>query len=274
MANFHPHRNEFKNVYEDDESSTTETTTRLSTTTAYRTTTTRTTTTTPKPTTSRSTTTTTTTQRSTSVAQKSPANEELKTPKTYFSNSFYHNKNNNNINGQTTKSPFKFVVNLTTKTPTVFNAFAYGSTKSVYTTTTKAPSTFDTTAQPKINPFYFGFNRLNTNSSSTYKPFVFKQYTVPPSTRNPYNFQYLFTATKKPDLLVVSPATTQSSNNEVDNNIYDNQSQYDQTAEEINAAAEAAKPKSSTYNPVFDIYFRQIGKQKTTSRKPYQTITF
>lgn len=266
MANFHPHRNEFKNVYEDDESSTTETTTRLTTTTTLRTTTTRaTTTTTPKPTTTRTTTTTTTTQRST----KSPASEELKTPKTYFSNSFYHNKNNNNINGQTTKSPFKFVVNLTTKTPTVFNAFAYGSTKSVYTTTTKAPSTIDTTAQPKINPFYFGFNKLNTNSSSTYKPFVFKQYTMLPSTRNPYNFQYLFTATRKPDLLVVSPATTQASNNEVDNNIYDNQS--DQTAEEINAAAEAAKPKSSTYNPVFDIYFRQIGKQKTTSRKPYQS---
>ncbi|CAO1381348.1 unnamed protein product [Diamesa tonsa] len=233
-------KNEFKNVYEDDESSTTETTTRLTTTTTKRTTTTRATTTTSKPTTTRSTTTTTTTQRSTTVAQKSPASDELKTPKTYFSNSFYHNKNNNNINGQTTKSPFKFVVNLTTKTPTVFNAFAYGSTKSVYTTTTKAPSTIDTTAQPKINPFYFGFNRLNTNTSN---------------------------------LLVAPPATTQSSNNEVDNNIYENQSQYDQTAEEINAAAEAAKPKSSTYNPVFDIYFRQIGKQKTTSRKPYQNST-
>lgn len=199
-----------------------------------------TTTSTLPPTTSTTVTTTksTTTQRSTKryyAPSKSP-DDVPKTPKTYFSNSFYNNNNHNNINGQSdhSKSPFKGVTQ-----------------KTLGDTETPIPAS----AKPTINPFYYGFNRLpQYNTTTTQKSN--RLFTT--TNRTPYSFQY-FTTTKKLDLLTAS--TTQATNYEVDNNYYENQSPPSDIVE-------TEKPKSSTYNPVFDIYFKQIGRQRTTTIKP------
>lgn len=191
-----------------------------------------------KSTTSAATTKSTTAQRSTKryyAPSKNP-DDVPKTPKTYFSNSFYHNNNPNNIKGQTDKVPkgVTQVAQVDIQTP--------------------AP------AKSTINPFYYGFNRLphyNTSTAATQKPYRHLNYFTS-TARTPYVFQY-FTTTKKVDLLV-SP--TPSTNYEVDNNYYENQSPP-------RTDVESDKPSSSTYNPVFDIYFKQIGRQRTTTNSPY-----
>lgn len=182
-----------------------------------------------------STTKSTSTQRSTKryyTPSKSP--DVPKTPKTYFSNSFYNNNNHNNINGQSdlSKSPFK------------------GVTEKILGDTETPKPAF---VKPTINPFYYGFNRLpQYNTTTTQRsPRLFTT-----TNRTPYSFQY-FTTTKKLDLLTAS--TTQA-NYEVDNNYYENQSPPSDIVE-------TEKPKSSTYNPVFDIYFKQIGRQRTTTKR-------
>lgn len=210
-------RNDLRKVLEESDDAlgdleTTKSTTVKSTTvkiTAAPTTTTRSTT---KSTTTASTTKSSTTQRSTKryyAPSKSPE-DVVKTPKTYFSNSFYHNNNPNNINENSELPP-----------------------------PTPAP------AKPTINPFYYGFNRLPQNSTTqrSYRQLHFT------TTNTPYSFQY-FTPTKTVNLQASTPAT----NNDVDNNYYESQ-----------RPTNVEKPKSSTYNPVFDIYFKQIGRQRTTS---------
>lgn len=179
----------------------------------------------------------TTAQRSTKryyAPSKNP-DDVPKTPKTYFSNSFYHNNNQNNINGQTDKVQ-KGVTQV-----------------AQFDTQTPAP------AKSTINPFYYGFNRLpQYNSTTTQKSSRHLNYFTT-TARTPYVFQY-FTPSKKVDLLV-SP--TPSSNYEVDNNFYENQSPPRDDVE-------TDKPSSSTYNPVFDIYFKQIGRQRAIStNNPY-----
>lgn len=206
--------------------------------------TTKSTTSTLPPTTSTTTVTTTrstTTQRSTKryyAPSKSP-DDVPKTPKTYFSNSFYNNNNQNNINGQSdrSKSPFKGGV----------------TQKTLGDTETPKPAS----AKATINPFYYGFNRLPQyqNNTTTTQKTIRPTFTT--TNRTPYSFQY-FTTTKKLDLLTAS--TTQVTNYEVDNNYYENQSPP-------SVLVETEKPKSSTYNPVFDIYFKQIGRQRTTTNK-------
>lgn len=183
-----------------------------------------------------------------------------KTPKTYFSNSFYQNNNNknqnNNINGPT------YNKQVVTKRP----SSDYENDSDI------SPSTKPATT-PTINPFYYGFNRLprysTTSRYNSYTTTITQQQqqspsTIKPSTlfsnnysnnnknsRTPYQFHhYYFTSTKKPDLLAHS--TTYATNYEVDNNYHENDDNV-----------ETEKPKSSTYNPVFDIYFRQIARQKT-----------
>lgn len=218
-------RNDLQKVLDesDDALSEVETTRR----TTKKTTTTSTTTPPPpttKSTTAVSTTKSTTTQRSTKryyAPSKSPPDDVPKTPKTYFSNSFSHNNNQNNINGQTDrlKSP-KALVDTATPTP--------------------AP------AKQTINPFYYGFNRLY-NSTSTQKSA--RRWQLTTTARTPYSFQ--FYTTTKPSLL----APTQSIN-EVDNNVNDYPKKRNVVTE---------KPKPATYNPVFDIYFKQIGRQRTTT---------
>lgn len=196
-----------------------------------------------KSTTSVTTTKSTTTQRSTKryyAPSKSP-DDAPKTPKTYFSNSFYNNNNQNNINGQTDRSK---------------SSFKSETQKTLVDTQTPTPAP----TKPTINPFYYGFNRLpQYNNTTTQKSSRQLQFTS--TARTPYSFQY-FTTTKKTDLLASS---TQSSNYEVDNNYHENQSPPKDDVE-------IEKPKSSTYNPVFDIYFKQIGRQRTsTTKSPYSS---
>jgi hypothetical protein len=231
-----PNRNDLRKVLDESDDSLGDVETTRSTST---------TSTTVAPTTSKSTTVTTTksttTQRSTKryyAPSKSP-DDVPKTPKTYFSNSFYNNNNHNNINGQLDRS----------KSPKGVTQKTLGDTE------TPKPAS----AKPTINPFYYGFNRLpqynTTKTTSTQKsPRLFTT-----TNRTPYSFQY-FTTTKKLDLLTAS--TTQTTNYEVDNNYYENQSPP-------TVLVETEKPKSSTYNPVFDIYFKQIGRQRTTTKKSY-----
>lgn len=194
--------------------------------TAAPTTTTRSTT---KSTTTASTTKSSTTQRSTKryyyAPSKSPE-DVVKTPKTYFSNSFYHNNNPNNINEN---SDTKKIVTQKTHVDT------------------ELPPPTPAPAKATINPFYYGFNRLPQNSTTqrSYRQLHFT------TTNTPYSFQY-FTPTKTVNLQASTPAT----NNDVDNNYYESQRPTN---------VEAEKPKSSTYNPVFDIYFKQIGRQRTSS---------
>lgn len=251
-------RNDLRKVLEESDDSLGDVETTKSTTT---------TTTTPKPpsttksksttsvtTTKSTTTTTTTTQRSTKryyAPSKNPS-DVPKTPKTYFSNSFYNNNNQNNINGQTDRAKSLF------KSVTQEAHFEHSETP------TPAP------AKSTINPFYYGFNRLpNKNSNNIINTTVrtTSQLKTSPTTqkfprhllftstaRTPYSFQY-FTTTKKTDLLASS---TQPTNSEIDNNYHENQSPPRDDVE-------TEKPKTSTYNPVFDIYFRQIGRQRTTT---------
>ncbi|KAL7029241.1 hypothetical protein ACKWTF_006164 [Chironomus riparius] len=268
-----------KALNENDESSAS--TSSIDTTKSYAPTTTSTTpsttTSTTESTTKSTTTTTTTIQRSTTTALVTTKRYPLwknsddvpKTPKTYFSNSFYQNNNNknqNNINGPTydTKSPFNKIV---TKRPSSDN-----DNDSDISSATK-PAT-----SPTINPFYYGFNRLprysttsryntqqyNTKLSTTAITTQSPPSTIKPSTinnkniRTPYqNHHYYFTSTKKPDLLAHSP--TYATNYEVDNNYHENNNNDD--------IVETVKPKSSTYNPVFDIYFKQIARQRTAVPK-------
>lgn len=191
-------------------------------------------------TTTASTTKSSTTHRSTKryyAPSKSP-DDAPKTPKTYFSNSFYHLNNQNNINGQTdrSKSPFKIV------------------TQKAHTDT-ETP----TPAPPKstINPFYYGFNRLpQYNNTTTQKISRHLHFTT--TLRTPYSFQF-YKTTKKNNILA---STTQSISHVVNNNYHENQSPPSDDAE-------TEKPKSSTYNPVFDIYFKQIGRQRTSTAIPY-----
>lgn len=169
-----------------------------------------------------------TTQRSTKryyAPSKSPE-EVVKTPKTYFSNSFYHNNNQNNINE---KSDTKKIVTQKTHVDT------------------ELPPPTPAPAKPTINPFYYGFNRLPQNTT-TQRSFRQLHFTT---TSTPYSFQF-FTPTQKVNL----QASTTATNNDVDNNYYESQRPTN---------VEAEKPKSSTYNPVFDIYFKQIGRQRTSS---------
>jgi hypothetical protein len=172
-----------------------------------------------------------------------------KTPKTYFSNSFSHHNSpnqNNQISGPSTntKSPFKIV----TKRP--LEGHDSSSTVPVF-------------SPPTINPFYYGFNRLprySTTQASTTSRQQQQQYrnSYYTSTTRKNHFNH-FTSTKKPDLLAHS--STQATNNEVDNNY---QSESPPHNEEI--VVQTEKPKtSSTYNPVFDIYFKQIARQRTAS---------
>lgn len=232
------------------------------------TTTTPSTTTTTLSTTESTTTSTTTAQRSTTSVTTTKryslwknSDDVPKTPKTYFSNSFYQNNNNNknpnNINGPTYKT--------VTKRP----SSDYDNDSDI-SSIKPAPTT------PTINPFYYGFNRLprySTTSRYTQQPnnntklssnptspsttnIIINTTTTKSSTlinnnkitRTPYqNHHYYFTSTKKPDLLAAT-------NFEVDDNSY----------HEIDDNIETEKPtKSSTYNPVFDIYFKQIARQKT-----------
>lgn len=188
--------------------------------------------TTTAPTTTRSTTKSTTksstTQRSTKryyAPSKSPE-DVVKTPKTYFSNSFYHNNNQNNINE---KSDTKKIVTQKTHVDT------------------ELPPPTPAPAKPTINPFYYGLNHLPQNTT-TQRSFRQLHFTT---TNTPYSFQY-FTPAKKVNL----QASTTATNNDVDNNYYESQRPTN---------VEAEMPKSSTYNPVFDIYFKQIGRQRTSS---------
>jgi hypothetical protein len=265
LNSFYLNRNDLrKALNENDESPVTPSS--IDTTKSYAPTTTSTspsTTSTTEYTTKSTTTTISTTQRSTTTALVTTKRYPLwknsddvpKTPKTYFSNSFYQNNNNknqNNINGPTydTKSPFKIV----TKRPSSDNV-----NDSDISSATK-PAT-----PPTINPFYYGFNRLprySTTSRYNTQQYNTKLSTTtittqsPPSTiksSTPYQFHhYFFTSTKKPDLLAYS--TTYATNYEVDNNYHENNHEN---------IVETEKPKSSTYNPVFDIYFKQIARQRT-----------
>lgn len=222
--------------------STSTTSTPPSTTTTTSPSTTTTTTTTTESTT-RSTTSRSTTKRSFSLWKNS--DDVPKTPKTYFSNSFshhYNSPNQNNQIGQTNaKSPFKIV----TKRP----SGALDSSTTTFLTT------------PTINPFYYGFNRLprfSTTQSTSLKTTLQsqQQHLYTQSTRNPFYFNH---TTKKPDLLAFT-STTLATNNEVDNNYQSENPRSD----EIRLQTE--KPKSSsTYNPVFDIYFKQIARQRTAT---------
>lgn len=225
------HRNDLRKVLDESDDSLGDAETTKSTSTTSTTSTTTKSPSTTKSTTSVSTTKSTTTQRSTKryyAPSKSP-DDVPKTPKTYFSNSFYHNNNQNNINGQKDrKSPFKIVTQK-----------AHADTE----TPTPAP------AKSTINPFYYGFNRLPQNNTTQKSS---RQLHFTTTTRTPYSFQY-FTTTKKADLLA---STTHSTNSEVDNNF---------PSDDV----ETAKPKSSTYNPVFDVYFKQIGRQRTSTKSPY-----
>lgn len=253
---FLQNRNDLRKVLEESDDSLGDVETTKSTTT---------TTTTPKPPpttksksttsvkTTKSTTTTSTTHRSTKryyAPSKSPS-DVPKTPKTYFSNSIYNNNNQNNINGQTdySKSSFKSVTQ-----------------EAQFDSETPTPAP----AKSTINPFYYGFNRLPNKNSNTNNNIInttvrtisqiTTQQKIPrhllftSTARTPYSFQF-FTTTKKTDLLASS---TQSTNSEVDNNYHENQSPPRDDVE-------TEKPKTSTYNPVFDIYFRQIGRQRTTT---------
>lgn len=195
----------------------------------------------------KSTTSRTTTKRSSYSLWKT-SDDVPKTPKTYFSNSFsahYNSPNKNNqISGQTNaKSPFKIV----TKRPS-----------GGHDSSTTASTPFLT---PTINPFYYGFNRLPRFSTSQSKTSV--KTTTPhqqnTSTRNSY-----FTSTKKPELLAQSTTTTTTIISEVDNNHSNYQSENPRS--DVNHVSQTEKPKSSsTYNPVFDIYFKQIARQRTAS---------
>lgn len=271
--NFHVKlfRNDLRRVLEesDDNPSTSyvlDTTKSISTTvatTTTSTTTSTTTTTTPPPPPPPSSTTTSTAPSTTESTTKSTTSRTTKrsyllwknsddvpkTPKTYFSNSFSHHNSpnqNNQINGPSTntKSPFKIV----TKRPHEGH---------------DSSSTVPAFSPPTINPFYYGFNRLprysTTQASTTSRQQQqYKNNFYTSTTRkNHYNH---FTSTKKPDLLAYS--STQATNNEVDNNY---QSESPPHNDEI-VVVQTEKPKtSSTYNPVFDIYFKQIARQRTAA---------
>lgn len=233
-------RNDLRKVLDESDDvlgdiETTKSTTTTSTTTPS---TTRSTTTTTRTTTMSTSKSTTTQQRSTKryyAPSKSPV-DIVKTAKTYFSNSFYHNNNPNNINEKTdTKSPFKTV------------------TQKAQVDTTELPSSPPAPSKATINPFYYGLNRVTQNTTTQRS---FRQLQFSTTNRTPYSFQY-YTPTKKPDLLA---PTSQSTNDEIDNNYYESQSPPKEKVE-------TEKPKSSTYNPVFDIYFKQIGRQRTTTTK-------
>lgn len=168
--------------------------------------------------------------------------DEQKTPKSYFSNSFYHNNNNRNnennsnnknnqLNRHTTKSPFKFVNNFSTKS----------SYKAPPTTTTEIHTT------RTKNPYYTGSYASNPAPSTTKSPFVFSKYTF--ASTKPWNNNYKYSTTKKPELT------------EINDNHFDNIQLQTTTEKTVTV-------KSSTHNPVFDIYFRQIGTRKPT-KNPY-----
>lgn len=237
----------------------TTTTTVATTSTTSTTTTTTTTPPPPPPSTSTSTapsttesTTKSTTSRTTkrSYALWKNSDDVPKTPKTYFSNSFSHHNSpnqNNQLSGPSTntKSPFKIV----TKRPPEGH---------------DSSSTVPVFSPPTINPFYYGFNRLprysttqaSTTSRQQQQQYRNNYYNTSTTRKNHYNH---FTSTKKPDLLAHS--STQATNNEVDNNY---QSESPPHSDEI--VVQTEKPKtSSTYNPVFDIYFKQIARQRTAS---------
>lgn len=234
---FRASRNDLRKVLEESDDSLGDLETTRSTTAATTTSTTKTTTPPPPPTTKSttvSTTKSTTTHRSTKryyAPSKSP-DDVPKTPKTYFSNSFYHNNNQNNINGQTDRSK---------------NLYKGVTQKAHVHTETPTPAP----AKSTINPFYFGLSRAPQNNTTTQKSTRYLQFTS--TARTPYSFQY-YTASRKPDLL----ASTPSIEAEVDNSYPENP---------LKRAAETERPRSSTYNPVFDIYFKQIGRQRTSTTK-------
>lgn len=172
--------------------------------------------------------------------------DDGKSPKTYFSNSFYHNNNSNNINGPTDSRS-------KSQTPLVTRKAQNIDFK------TSTPATIKSTL---INPFYYGFNRLpqynsNKTSTPTQKSTFSRNLHFTTTARTPYSFVY-FTAASKKDLLTSS--TPSKVEEDLDNNFFENpQSQLEN--------AEPEKHKPSTYNPIFDIYFKQIGRQRTSSTK-------
>jgi hypothetical protein len=231
-------RNDLRKVLEesDDSLGEVETTKKIPSTT---TTTTTSTTTTTKPPTTKSTTTTVATTKSTTSSTSRSTKRYYAPSKSYFSNSFYNNNQNNQINGQSGGSKGPALKTVTTNADT--------ETSSTSTTTTNSP------AKSTINPFYYGFNRLPKSNKNTNTYFTTKAQT-------PYKFQY-FSTTSKQDLLASS--STKSSISEVENNYHENQSP---PSEDIEFQSEKPpKVRQATYNPVFDIYFKQIGRQRTST---------
>lgn len=167
---------------------------------------------------------------------ESPASS--KAPKAYFSNSFSSN-NHNNLNGQNDHSK----VNHDKGTAT------FKTREDIETTTTTATATSTLASRRTINPYY-NANRVSTTSRRQLAYFT-------TTARTPYSFQYYtHSTTNQPPLL-----TTYKS---------------DENHKSPNNAVETEKqpkpPRSSTYNPVFDVYFKQIGRQKTTTTKRPRSI--
>ncbi len=254
-------RNEYRKVFDESEESSTQssksTSTQRSTTTTKKTTTS--VTTTPKTTIS-TIPSSTTFSPSTTTKSRLKYQDEQKAAKNYFSNSFHHNnnnynrnsnnkKNNNQINHQTTKSAFKFVNNFSTKSPytvqkqstTTTEAYSPHTRNPYYTppspsTTVKSTTVKTTKAPPKST----------TTKSTTKGSFVFSKYTF----AHAHSHFNKNTATKKPEI------------SEIDNNFYENDQQSGTTTE---------KP-SVKYNPVFDIYFRQIASRKSSTKNPFSSV--
>lgn len=169
----------------------------------------------------------------------SPASS--KTPKTYFSNSFSSNSNQNNLNGQTDNSK----VNHNDKGIATFK------TKEDIETTTATTASPTFASKRTINPYY-NANRVPTTSKRQSAYFT-------TTARTPYSFQfYTHLTTNQPPLLTTYKSSA------------------DENHKSLNNAVETEKqpkpPRSSTYNPVFDVYFKQIGRQKTTTTKRPRSI--
>jgi hypothetical protein len=172
--------------------------------------------------------------------------DDEKTTKTFFSKSFYHNIYSNNPTGPT-DSPSKSLMQITTQK----------SQNNDLKTSTPA-----TTKSTLINPFYYGFNRLphynsNTTKTSTQKSTFSRNLHFTTTARTPYSFLYFTTSTKKDLISASTPSTIEE---DVDNNFFEN-------PKLLHEETETEKYKPSTYNPVFDIYFKQIGRQRTSSTK-------
>lgn len=263
-------RNDLRKVLDENEDSFGEIdTTRSTSTTPYTTSTTSTTTPIPPSTTTstRFSTTSLVTHRSTkrfyhapsSKSSPSPIDENLpssKTPKTYFSNSFSSNNNQNNLSGQTDKNSNVNVRNNNNNNND--KGVTLKTKEDIETTTTTTTTTSIPTLASKrtINPFYYGFNRLPQYSTTKRQSNYFTT-----TARTPYSFQFYTTSTTKSPSTLSSTFASSTSSEEIHND-------KNQKSPK-NLSVETEKPRSSTYNPVFDVYFKQIGRQKTsTSKRP------